>query len=95
MHVTGDGSITSVSNSAIVTAIFGSFSAEQRCSDDPVRQCWLVELVLLPVVIGKGRGEAQKFSWLVEHEQNIPGGSRGEVAERGMGAGKSSSQERD
>lgn len=45
-------------------------------------------LVLLPVVFGKGRSEAQNFSWLVEHEQNIPGGSKGEIAERGMGAGK-------
>lgn len=96
LYMTGDGSITSLSSSfRSMTAIFGSFSAEQRCSDGPVRQCWLVELVLLPVVFGKGRDEAQKFSWLVAHEQNIPGGSKGEVAERGMGAGKSSSQDRD
>lgn len=54
----------------------------------------LPELVVLPIVFGKGRGEAQKFSSLQEHGQNIPGGSKGEVAERGTGAGKSSFLER-
>lgn len=66
--MTGDGSITSLSSSfRSMTRMFGSFSAEQRYSGDRVRQCCLVELVLLPVVFGKGRGEAQKFSWLVKH----------------------------
>lgn len=72
----------------IVTAIFGSFSAEQRCSDDPVRQCWLVELVLIPVVIRKGRGEAQKFSCLWNMNKRYLVGTKGKLQRGGCVQGR-------